>query len=246
MINILEKNTTEFKEKTKTPLSDLIDAINEVNTRSYKLSTRDNIRIQPLEDLIKSKDYQFKYFCTVTHWYKMTDEEKLFFNNRRRNYTIRSVTKSGIAIMNFNELHLNPKCKNYLGYHYHYLIEEIPSKSWLNPSNTMKAFMNKVDPELIAKCKSGYIPNQNEQISFMKKVTRKLNNTCPNGDDGIDIRPIYSIKGLLSYCTKQNKDNVPHKYVIDSGNSSGMDGQFIKEYHAQIRKSTKRLYSGQT
>lgn len=242
----LQKDTSEFKCLVKTESSDLTKESEKYNNECYQLTLHDKQRIQPLKDLIESEGFNFKYFITMDYWFLMSDISRAIKDNTHRMKKLRTVFKSSIRTFMFNEKHLNPSKKNYGGFHHHDLIEGIPDKKWLDPTNAMQEFMINISPELVFKCMFKSIPGQNEQITVIEKVIRDLHKSCPNGEIGLKVKPIHNLEGLLSYCTKQNKNNIPYEYVIDSKNSSGMDDQFIKKYHAQIRQSTKRLHSGQT
>ena len=240
----LQKDTIEFKSLIKTEITDLIKESENYNNESYQLTIHDKQRIQPLMDLIESKGFKFMYFVTMIYWYPMKDISKAIKNNTHRMKKLRKVFKSPIKTFMFNEKHLNSSRKNYGGFHHHDLIEGIPDQRWLDPTNTMQEFMINISPELIFKCMFKSVPDEEEQIPVIEKVMKDLHKSCPNGKIGLQVKPIHNLEGLLSYCTKQNKNNIPYEYVIDSMNSSGMDDQFIERYHAKIRQSTKYLYSG--
>ena len=235
----LQKDTSEFKSLIKTELSDLIKESEKYNNESYQLTLHDKQRIQPLMDLVESEGLNFKYFITMIYWFPMNDISRAIKDNTHRMKKLRKVFKSPIKTFMFNEKHLNTSKKNYGGFHHHDLIEGIPDERWLNPTGAMQSFMMKIDPELVFKCRFKSVPDQNEQIPVIEKVIRDLHKSCPNGEIGLKVKPIHNLAGLLSYCTKQNKNNIPHEYVIDSKNSSGMDDQFIKRYHALIKQDTK-------
>lgn len=235
----LQKDTIEFKSLIKTEISNLTKESYIYNNESYQLTIHDKQRIHPLMDLIESEMLNFKYFITLDYWFPMDDISRAIKDNTHRMKKLRKVFKSPIKTFMFNEKHLNPSKKNYGGFHHHDLIEGIPDKQWLDPTNAMQEFMINISPELIFKCMFKSVPDQNEQIPVIEKVIRDLHKSCSNGTIGLQVKPILNLEGLLSYCTKQNKNNIPHEYVIDSKNSSGMDDQFIKRYHAKIRESTK-------
>ena len=239
----LQKDTIEFKSLIKTDITDLLKESEKYNNQSYQLTIQDKQRIQPLMDLIESEGYNFKYFITMDYWFPMDDISRAIKDNTHRMKKLRKVFKSPIKTFMFNEKHLDPSKKNHGGFHHHDLIEGIPDKRWLDPTNTMQEFMINISPELVFKCKFKSVPGQDEQIPVIEKVIRDLHKSCPNGELGLRVKPIHNLEGILSYCTKQNKNNIPYEYVIDSKNSSGMDDQFIERYHAKIRKSTKCIYS---
>ena len=56
------------------------------------------------------------------------------------------------------------------------------------------------------------------KIELLKRVCRLCNQT-PNGNLGLDIRPIHNTEKLLGYCTKQMKSLDNCADVIDFANS---------------------------
>ena len=106
----------------------------------------------------------------------------------------------------------------------------------------MQVFDEKFGLHLCFSCLMGEVPSDELKIKFIKHVIHDFHHSCPNGHAGLDVKPIYYLDGVISYCTKQNTHNIPNDYVIDSGNSSHLDYEFIRRMQSYIRHhSTKQL-----
>lgn len=210
------------------------------NTNGYQLNEYDLRRVRPLLKEINHQEIKFRYFLTLDYWYKMDDISRVLEDNSHLYKSIRSFYKSDIKMFFFAEKHLNPLAKNYGGYHRHILIEDAPEKRWKSPTKQMKKWMS----ELTSSDTSEYHQHFSEDVflplrlSLLKKVVKGLHHSTPNGSLGLKLVPIHNLSGLLSYCTKQNENNVPYEYVIDSLNSTGLDDKFIRTFHAQTRLQT--------
>lgn len=51
------------------------------------------------------------------------------------------------------------------------------------------------------------------------------------------LKEIYYLDGILSYCTKQNNRNIPHEYVIDLMNSSGLDDRWFRKNYSKHKSN---------
>ena len=191
-----------------------------------------------LKDEITSNDIHFRFFLTLDYWFKMDDVARLLEDNHHLKKTLRTFYKSDLRIWFFNEKHLkNPSSKNYGGFHRHILIEDAPSKRWKSPTSQLKKWMSQMDVKDIRRyqqhfSEDAFLPHR---MGMLHKVVKDLHHSTPNGSSGLKLIPIHNIDGLLSYCTKQNHHNIPHEYVIDTHNSSGLDNDFIRRLHAFIR-----------
>ena len=213
----------------------------EYNTPGYQLNEYDLRRVRPLLKEINHQDIKFRYFLTIDYWYKMDDISRVLEDNSHLYKSVRSFLKSDIKMFFFTEKHLNPSAKNYGGFHRHILLEDAPEKRWKSPTKQLKRWMN----ELTSSDTSEYQEYFSEDVylpmklSLLKKVIKGLHHhSTPNGYLGLKIVPIHNLSGILSYCTKQNKNNVPYEYVIDTLNSSGLDDKFIRTFHAHSRHQT--------
>lgn len=220
--------------------------IDECNRQGYKLTEYDKIRIQPFKDVIESNDVKFRFFGTIDYWFPMTTFERLGEDTRQLVFCLQKMFKCGINRLHFNEKHLNPQSKNYGGFHRHWLMEDVPDSVWLNPegrlAKIMQVFDKKFGLHLYFSCLMGEVPSDELKIKFIKHVIHDFHHSCPNGHAGLDVKPIYYLDGVISYCTKQNTHNIPNDYVIDSGNSSHLDYEFIRRMQSYIRHhSTKQL-----
>lgn len=209
----------------------------EHNTLGYQLNEYDLRRIRPLLNEIRNQKIKFRYFLTIDYWYKMDNISKILEDNHHLKKTIRSFYKSDIKMFFFTERHLNPSAKNYGGFHRHILLEDAPESRWKNPTKQLQTWMNELTEKHISQyeeyfSEDAFLPLR---MSLLKKVVKGLHHSTPNGFIGLKIVPIYNVSGLLSYCTKQNRSNIPHEYVIDTLNSSGLDDNFIRTFHAHSR-----------
>ena len=218
--------------------------IDECNRQGYKLTEYDKIRIQPFKNVIESNLIKFRFFGTINYWFKMDDYERLIGDTRHLKRCLQKTFKCGIQRFHFNEKHLNPQGNLYGGFHRHWLMEDIPDSIWLNPNrqmvNLMLEFDEKYDSCMYFSSLSGVVPSDELKMKFINKVIRGFHHSCPNGYAGLDVRCIYNLDGILSYCTKQNTHNIPNDYVIDTANSSHLDNDFIRRMNSCIRHHDKQ------
>lgn len=218
--------------------------IDECNRQGYKLTEYDKIRIQPFKNVIESNLIKFRFFGTIDYWFKMDDYERLIGDTRHLKRCLQKTFKCGIQRFHFNEKHLNPQGNIYGGFHRHWLMEDIPDSIWLNPNrqmgNLMLEFDEKYDSCMYFSSLSGVVPSDELKMKFINKVIRGFHHSCPNGYAGLDVRCIYNLDGILSYCTKQNTHNIPNDYVIDTANSSHLDNDFIRRMNSCIRHHDKQ------
>ena len=218
--------------------------IDECNRQGYKLTEYDKIRIQPFKNVIESNLIKFRFFGTINFWFKMDDYERLIGDTRHLKRCLQKTFKCGIQRFHFNEKHLNPQGNLYGGFHRHWLMEDIPDSIWLNPNrqmgNLMLEFDEKYDSCMYFSSLSGVVPSDELKMKFINKVIRGFHHSCPNGYAGLDVRCIYNLDGILSYCTKQNTHNIPNDYVIDTANSSHLDNDFIRRMNSCIRHHDKQ------
>ena len=218
--------------------------IDECNRQGYKLTEYDKIRIQPFKNVIESNLIKFRFFGTINYWFKMDDYDRLIGDTRHLKRCLQKTFKCGIQRFHFNEKHLNPQGNLYGGFHRHWLMEDIPDSIWLNPNrqmgNLMLEFDEKYDSCMYFSSLSGVVPSDELKMKFINKVIRGFHHSCPNGYAGLDVRCIYNLDGILSYCTKQNTHNIPNDYVIDTANSSHLDNDFIRRMNSCIRHHDKQ------
>ena len=215
------------------------DMITEFNNTGYVLTKEDKDRIKLLKDEIDSNGIKFKYFLTVDYYFKMTDTSRLIQDNHHLYTLIRSFYKSDIRMFFFNEKHLkNPSSKNYGGFHRHILIEDAPEHRWKNPTKQLSHWLKCLTSDEVQKFHEYFVVDAflPLKLGLMRKVVRRLHRSTPTGEKGMRLLPVNNIDGLLSYCTKQRKGNIPHDYVIDTSNSSGLDDKFIRRLHAYLRQ----------
>lgn len=212
--------------------------ITEINSTDYVLTKEDRDRIRLLKDEIDSKSIKFKYFLTIDYYFKMNDISRLIQDNHHLSTLIRSFYKSDIRMFFFNEKHLkNPSSCNYRGFHRHILIEDAPEYRWRHPTKQMSNWLEDLSSKEIQMFSEyfsadAFLPLK---LSLLRKVIKRFHRSTPTGEKGMKLIPIHNLDGLLSYCTKQRQGNIPHEYVIDTRNSSGLDDKFIRRLHAHLR-----------
>jgi hypothetical protein len=203
------------------------------NTQGYVLNEYDHRRINPLKQIIDTEGLKFKYFITLDYFRKTDDIASVLKDNHHFRKEIRRFFKSDIRMFFFNEKHLkDPSCKFYGSFHRHILMEAVPEKAWKEPTSRMKTFMLEMDPEMLFACQWSE-PSEDSKMELVKKVVKGFNKTIPNGAKGTWYEQISHIDGLLSYCTKQNKNNVPHEYVIDTMNSDGLGNLWFRQNYGR-------------
>ena len=211
--------------------------ITEYNTLEYKLNNDDLHRIKLLQDAIDSNGIEFKYFLTLDYYFKMDRIDRVIEDNRHLKKVIQSFCNDEVKMFFFTEKHLKNSNSNvYGGFHRHILLEDIPEIKWKKPTSQMKKWMNELTAKEIKRYYDLsdviYIPTR---MALIHKVVKQLHHSTPNGFLGLKMLPIHNVNGLLSYCTKQNRQNVPNEYVIDTKNSSGLDDEFIRRLQSHVR-----------
>jgi len=207
--------------------------------QGYQLNEFDKRRVEPLLSSIKEQGIAFKYFITLNYYKRNDDIARVLMDNRHLKKTIRSFFKSNIRLWFFTEKHLrDPKSNFYGSYHRHVLMEEIPDRVWKNPTNQMSKFMLELGPHMYFNYMWNNLPEESSRMELIKKVIIGLNpKSIPNGHRGKDFKEIYNLKGILSYCTKQNNRNIPHEYVIDLMNSSGLDDRWFRKNYSKHKSN---------
>jgi len=214
--------------------------IDECNNQGYILDVDDRTRIKPLKDVIESNGIEFRFFGTLNYYFRMDKLDRVLKDNRHLKKCLQRFFKCEIRTMLFNEKHTNESSNNYGGFHRHWVMEDIPESIWLNPSPQMATFMQELDEKhdscIYFGCLTGSLPTDEMKIELIKKVIKGFHASTPNGSKGLDVRVIYNIDGLLSYCTKQRHHNIPYEYVIDTKSSNYLDDSFIRRMHSYIRQ----------
>lgn len=172
---------------------------------SYELSNVDEARIKPLMKQIVSNGYQFEYFVsTVYHHYCSYD--LIQRHNRELKRSIRKFYKDDIKMIFFIEQHKSGS------YHRHVLIEDACERRWKDPSSKMQNFLKDSTEDYVA-CMVGS-PSKDCKVDLLKRCIRRMN-FISNGKKSVDVRPIFNLKKLLGYCTKQCEWFHPSYEVID-------------------------------
>ena len=215
----------------------------EYTAQGYVLNEYDYRRIKPLQHSIKEQGIEFKYFITLDYYKPIEDIDKVLLDNRHLKKTIRSFFKSDMRMFFFIEKHLKDPTSKFFGtFHRHILVESPPETIWKNPWERLERFMLELSPEMVFACKFDR-PSEEQIMQLLKKVISGHNNKIPNGNKGSKYLPVSYVDGLLSYCTKQNRNNIPHEYVIDTMNSSGLNNNWYRRNygrHQNILAGTNR------
>ena len=189
---------------------------------SYELTNNDKNRIKPLKDTVRDNDITFKFFITISPYNFIPNNASgrayISQENKYLKTKIRKFYKSDIKGWFFTEKYVDPNSKNFGGLHRHILIEDAPLYRWQNPTNSMMNFLENFAPEAIFSAKFGEEVSDLHKIELLKRVCRLCNQT-PNGNLGLDIRPIHNTEKLLGYCTKQIKSLDNCAEIIDFANS---------------------------
>ena len=205
---------------------------------SYVLTNHDKNRIRSLKDTIRNNDINFKFFITISPYKFIADNHsgRTFISdcNKFLRTKIRKFYKSDIKTWFFTEKYVDPNSKNFGGLHRHILIEDAPLYRWENPSNSMLNFLEKFAPEAIFSAKFGEEVSDLHKIELLKRVCRLCDQT-PNGNLGLDIRPIHNTEKLLGYCTKQIKSLDNCSEVIDFANSDHLNNPTRKTNETFIK-----------
>ena len=217
---------------------------------SYVLTNNDKNRIKPLKDIVRDNDINFKFFVTISPYKFIVDnhEGRTFISdcNKFLRTKIRKFYKSDIKLFFFTEKYSDPSSKHYGGLHRHFLIEDAPLDRWQNPTKSMINFLEKFAPEAIFASKFGGEVSDLHKIELLKRVCR-LSDETPNGERGLDIRPIHNEQKLLGYLTKQIKSLDDFKDVIDIANSDYLNNPTRKANEAFIKSTFNRsnpLFTG--
>ena len=185
---------------------------------SYVMNPLDTTRIQPLLEEIKLKDLSFKFFISSVYW-TSTSYDVVQKHNKEIRRTIRSFFKDDIRMWFFIEKH-----QEHSGFHRHILLEDASSSRWKQPTTRMQNFLME-DPESFFACTLGEGLNDSQKMELLKKVFRLLP-FIPNGQSGLDIRPIHNLEKLTAYCSKQFEIVRVAYEVLDPVNSD-MDISYL-------------------
>ena len=200
----------------------ILDKLNK-DYDSYVLSSTDKNRISPL--IKELQDLSFKYFITIPYYHKEIEQEKVVQDNKRLRFAIRNIYKSNIRMWFFIEKHTKETENNYGGFHRHILIEDVATEDWNNLPDSLEKVILDVAPDALFAINFSNEPTEEQKIKILKRVCRFCK-SVPNGNDGLDIRPIHNVEKLIGYCTKQVKSEEQSYEVIDNDNSD-LDNQVL-------------------
>lgn len=164
---------------------------------------------------VSSNRINFKYLVTIDYWYRMTEYNRVVSDCKEDRKLLREFFKSDIRLIGFIEKHTDPEQKNFGGYHRHYLVSEVPTERWLNPTARMEKWMLELNPEMVFSARFGQVPPLEQQMELVKVVLQRLRSkSTAQGSLGVDVREVYELEGALSYCSKQFEHYHPSYEVI--------------------------------
>ena len=101
---------------------------------SYSLSSIDEERIEPLEEVIKKHQLNFKYWITITPYKFVPNNEQgreiIHKENQFLRRHLRKFFKYDLKIWFFTEEYKDVSSKHFGGLHRHILLEDLPNDYW--------------------------------------------------------------------------------------------------------------------
>ena len=210
---------------------------------SYSLSTTDEERIEPLEEVIKKHQINFKYWITITPYKFIPNDldgrKKIYEQNHYLRKKIRKFFKYDLKIWFFTEQYTDPSSKHAGGLHRHILLEDLPNDYW-----DKMTLPNSVDRYLLNNFSDLYFDLQYGNIATYKQKEKLLNavfrmcNQIGNGEKSLVIKPIHNLHKLIGYSTKQIRENNQNNWknsaqIIDFDNSDYLHEIKIKTNERQ-------------
>ena len=183
---------------------------------SYELNILDNTRIKPLLEQIRLNDLSFRFFISSVYW-SPTSYDVVQKHNKEIRRTI-SHSSRMTSEWFFIEKHQR------WWFHRHILLEDAQAADGKNPPPDGLSI-----EDLNPSCRTlGNGLNDSQKMELLKKVFRLLP-FIPNGQSGLDIRPIHNLEKLTAYCSKQFEFVRPAYEVIDPV-SSDMEITYLLDH----------------
>ena len=210
---------------------------------SYSLSTTDEERIEPLEEVIKKHQINFKYWITITPYKFIPNDEdgrkKIYEQNHYLRRKIRKFFKYDLRIWFFTEQYTDPSSKHFGGLHRHILIEDLPNDYWdkmMLPTGVDRYLLNNFS-DIYFDLQYGNLPTYNQKEKLLNAVCRMCNH-IGNGEKSLVIKPIHNLHKLIGYSTKQIRENNQNNWknsaeIIDVENSDYLHEINIKTNERQ-------------
>ena len=167
--------------------------------------------VEVLMEIISKKELCFKWFYTITYYFKEENYQRVLEDCERIKYVLRSKYGSGARFFFFIEQHRDRERPNYLGYHIHFMVEDLLSEACVD--DFTKQFR-------------------------LQKDLPYLMRRCARGSDGVKVLPISEwdggVAGLCGYLTKDTHD--PIKWSPDVRFFSRYLAEVIDYEHSDIPK----------
>lgn len=129
--------------------------------------------------LISQKRIYFKWFYTISYYFKETNYQRVLEDCERLKFVLRKKYKSAARFFFFIEVHRDESQPNYGGYHIHFIVEDLLSDT------NLKTYDKKIE---------------------LEKDLPHLMRRCAKGSAGRRVKPISEVDGgvagLCGYLTK--------------------------------------------
>ena len=217
---------------------------------SYSLSSIDEERIEPLEEVIKKHQINFKYWITITPYKFIPNNDdgrkKIYEQNHYLRRKIRKFFKYDLKIWFFTEQYRDPSSKHFGGLHRHILLEDLPNDCWDKmtlPMSVDRYLLNNFS-DIYFDLQYGNLPTYNQKEKLLNAVFRMCNH-IGNGEKSLVIKPIHNLHKLIGYSTKQIRENNQNNWdnsaqIIDVENSD-----YLNEIKIKINKRQQFLNRSQ-
>ena len=185
-----------------------------------------------LKEQIQKNSIEFQYLVSIDYPYKVSNLNKVLLDNNHLCKTIRKFYKDDIRIWIFNEKHTDIESAHYMGWHKHLLVEDASITRWMNPTNNMIRFMDRIDSSISNAIQTKQPITKWMKAKLLAKCIRDMNRSVPNGYVGTDIQLIENekggVNGCIDYLTKQVGKFLPVHYLVDPS-SKGIDHRPLVE-----------------
>ena len=227
---------------TKLPITKYLEKLSS-DYDSYSLSSTDEDRIEPLEEVIKIHQLNFKYWITITPYKFVPNNEQgreiIHKENQFLRRHLRKFFKYDLKIWFFTEEYKDSSSKHIGGLHRHILLEDLPNGYWdkLTLPRGVDRFLLQRFPDIYFDLQYGNIPTYKQKEQLLNSVCR-LCNQVGNGNKCLVIKPVHNLHKLIGYSTKQIGENNQNNWnnsaqIIDFENSDFLHEINIKTNERQ-------------